>query len=172
MAADQIAFAPVGTAAMMVAVSIFENLSDLSEARAEARRKLSGNYFSVMTANYLTWPLFMYVNFRYFPPQLNVLAVNVASFFWAIFLSSKIKTTTLSGEPSEEVMKREGWEPEPIYGSGPSFTSHHPHHRVAFARGKSSSSSSPSLSDVERGGEIAGLKEEETTVVERRKEMR
>lgn len=131
MIADQTVFAPVGTAAMMVGVSFFEHIGDLPSARAEAERKLRGNYADVMVANYLTWPLFMWANFRFVPPQANVLAVNVASFFWSIFLSSRLKSTAgLAGaeDVTEQLEKEEGYEPEPIYGSGPSFSSHHHEH--------------------------------------------
>lgn len=135
MVTDQVLFAPVGTAAMMVAVSAFENPGDLQGSKEEATKKLQ-RWPQVMLANYATWPLFMWFNFRYIPPQLNVLAVNAASFFWAIYLSSKLTTTTLQGEPSEAAMKAEGWEPEGVFGTGPSFASHypHPHQRRAYAR--------------------------------------
>lgn len=85
MAADQIIFAPTSLAGFLCAISLMEHGTG-TEGIAAAKAKLT-QFFPILKANYVCWPLIMFFNFKLVPPQLNLPVVNAASFFWSIYLS-------------------------------------------------------------------------------------
>lgn len=85
MAADQVIFAPTSLVGFLCAISFMEHGAG-ADGLAAAKAKLH-SFVPIMKANYLCWPLIMFLNFKLVPPQLNLPVVNAASFFWSIYLS-------------------------------------------------------------------------------------
>lgn len=85
MAADQVIFAPTSLVGFLCAISFMEHGAG-ADGVAAAKAKLH-SFVPIMKANYLCWPLIMFLNFKLVPPQLNLPVVNAASFFWSIYLS-------------------------------------------------------------------------------------
>lgn len=85
MAADQVIFAPTSLVGFLCAISFMEHGTG-ADGLAAAKAKLQ-SFVPIMKANYLCWPLIMFLNFKLVPPQLNLPVVNAASFFWSIYLS-------------------------------------------------------------------------------------
>ncbi|RYE99658.1 MAG: Mpv17/PMP22 family protein [Methanobacteriota archaeon] len=46
------------------------------------------NFFPVLVRNWMIWPAVQFMNFKYLPPQFQVLFVNFVSFFWSMYVSN------------------------------------------------------------------------------------
>lgn len=53
----------------------------------EAKQTLASNFYPTLIANYQVWPAVMFLNFRFVPPQLRLLTVNVVSLVWNTYFS-------------------------------------------------------------------------------------
>lgn len=83
MLADQLIWAPAGLVAFFVAMGVME-----TGRWEDGWRKTQASFVPVMAANWLVWPAVQYANFRFTPPQYQVLVVNFVSFFWAMYISA------------------------------------------------------------------------------------
>jgi branched-subunit amino acid transport protein len=83
MLADQLVFAPASLLAFFMVQSLLETGS-----YSLGIEKMKQSYLSVLGVNYLVWPFICFFNFKYVSPNLQVLVMNVASFFWTIYLSA------------------------------------------------------------------------------------
>jgi hypothetical protein len=78
---DQVFFAPA-----FIPTFFFANL--LLEGKPEEFvDKVKQDLLSTVVTNYIVWIPAQFVNFRYIPPNLQVLFSNTIGFFWNIFLS-------------------------------------------------------------------------------------
>lgn len=78
---DQLAFAPIFIAGFFSLALVLEGRPEDIEA------KLRADWLPTMRANLTLWVPSMFVNFRYVPPQFQVLFSNCVGFFWNIYLS-------------------------------------------------------------------------------------
>ena len=81
LALDQLLFAPAFIAG-------FFSLALLLEGRPEmVYDKLRSDWLPTFSANLTLWVPSMFINFRYIPPQYQVLFSNCVGFYWNIYLS-------------------------------------------------------------------------------------
>ena len=79
---DQAVFAP------FVIIPSFFSCSLLLEGHSEAIvDKLRADWFSTVLTNFSVWLPCQVINFRYMPPELQVLFANAVGFFWNIYMS-------------------------------------------------------------------------------------
>jgi hypothetical protein len=83
MAVDQLAFAPVFISTILASIMALEGKG--AEAPARLRRDLP----DIVRSNWLLWVPFQFVNFRFVPPQLQVLMANMVSLIWNTYMSWK-----------------------------------------------------------------------------------
>ena len=81
LACDQLAFAPIFIAGFFSIALVLEGRPEDIDA------KLRADWLPTMRANLTLWVPSMFVNFRYVPPQFQVLFSNCVGFFWNIYLS-------------------------------------------------------------------------------------
>jgi protein Mpv17 len=86
--ADQLIFAPIGTTAYFSSLwAMGPPPTPGSTSSPGLVATLSEKVPSALRANYMIWPAIQLVNFALVPARFQVLAVNVAGFFWNIVLS-------------------------------------------------------------------------------------
>ena len=78
----QLLFAPTSLAVFLWLQGAVEHGSAQAGGAA-----LRAQFWQLLRANYLVWPMFAVCNFALVPPPLQVLSVGVASFFWSVYLS-------------------------------------------------------------------------------------
>jgi len=76
MLADQIVFAPTSLALFLGTLSVMEHGAN-NRGVAVAKDKMEHSFWPILKSNWLVWPAFIYGNFRWIPPQLQLPAVNV-----------------------------------------------------------------------------------------------
>lgn len=81
MALDQLVFAPLHMMYYFFAIGALEGRST-----AETQIKLSREFLPLMKLNWSVWPAAQIINFRYLPPQLRVLWINVIGIGYMTFL--------------------------------------------------------------------------------------
>lgn len=95
LACDQLLFAPAFIAG-------FFSLALVIDGRPEGiYDKLRVDWLPTMRANLSLWVPSMFINFRYVPPQLQVLFSNCVGFFWNIYLSWATNKTLKEPEPEK-----------------------------------------------------------------------
>lgn len=82
MVIDQLVFAPTSLLLFLVSNEYIQ-----SKSINKAMFKVKEKFWPILSANYLIWPLLAYLNFRFIPSNLRVVALSTASFFWSIYLS-------------------------------------------------------------------------------------
>ncbi|ODQ67401.1 hypothetical protein NADFUDRAFT_81889 [Nadsonia fulvescens var. elongata DSM 6958] len=82
VAVDQMCFAPVGIAAYFTGMGLMEGKNF-----AQIKESLKANYLTTLGSNYLVWPAFQFVNFKFVPLSYRVVSANVISLFWNSFMS-------------------------------------------------------------------------------------
>uniref|UniRef100_A0A7S0VKF2 Uncharacterized protein n=1 Tax=Polytomella parva TaxID=51329 RepID=A0A7S0VKF2_9CHLO len=78
---DQLVFAPFFLA------TILSTLFALEGKANQIPEKLRQDLFNTVRANWLLWVPAQFVNFRYVPPHLRVLASNVVALLWNTYIS-------------------------------------------------------------------------------------
>lgn len=53
--------------------------------------KVTDNYFTILSANYMVWPFFQALSFRFVPLRFRVPVGAIAGILWTCFLSLKIE---------------------------------------------------------------------------------
>lgn len=86
---DQFVQAPIFTGLIFLFLGTLEGKS-LDEVKSQ----LDENYSDTMIANWKLWVPATMVNLAFCPPVLRVLFLNIVFFFWSIFLSLKLNSTT------------------------------------------------------------------------------
>ncbi|XP_067014588.2 protein Mpv17 [Anabrus simplex] len=83
--ADQLMFAPVFMAAVMVISGFL-----IGNEWEKTKETLQNNYFSLLLANYKVWPLFLFINFSFVPLRFNLMASQLFAIMWNTYLSLKL----------------------------------------------------------------------------------
>lgn len=86
---DQFVQAPIFTVLIFLFLGTLEGKS-LDQVKAQ----LDDNYSDTMVANWKLWVPATMVNIAFCPPVLRVLFLNVVFFFWSIFLSLKLNSSS------------------------------------------------------------------------------
>ncbi len=81
MAADQFVFAPVFVGSIVAAIMALEGHA------AEVPDKLRNDLFTIIKSNWAVWVPFQFLNFRFVPVHLQVLASNVVALGWNTYMS-------------------------------------------------------------------------------------
>jgi len=81
LALDQVAFAPLFIASIMSVLTLVEGTPDL------IRPKLEQDLVPAIKVNWMLWVPAQYINFKFVPPNLRVLAVNVVALIWNVYMS-------------------------------------------------------------------------------------
>lgn len=105
VAADQLLWAPVGTAWFVYAMRRLEGHS-----HAEGVQGVQAKLGHLITANWTVWVPFQWLNFSFVPARYQVLAVNGVSFAWNIFLSNVLHEMPEGDAPDEVLAERQGEE--------------------------------------------------------------
>ena len=82
VALDQAIFAPFIVHVILAGNLLLEGKADLIP------EKLRADGFSTLLANYSLWIPAQLINFRFVPPQFQVLWANFVGFFWNLYLSN------------------------------------------------------------------------------------
>lgn len=80
---DQFLFSPIFIGVFL------STLVTLEGRPSEVLPKLQQEWFSSVVANWQLWIPFQFLNFRFVPPQFQVLAANVIAIVWNVILSFK-----------------------------------------------------------------------------------
>ncbi|KAL4855073.1 PXMP2/4 family protein 2 [Chlorella vulgaris] len=86
MVVDQLCFAPLFISAIVSSIMTLEGKGP--EVPGRLRRDL----LDIMKSNWLLWVPFQFVNFRFVPPQLQVLMANGVALIWNVYMSWKSHT--------------------------------------------------------------------------------
>lgn len=78
---DQLLFAPVFLS------SIIASIMTLEGHASEVPAKLRADLFTIVQSNWMLWVPFQFVNFRFVPVHLQVLASNVVALAWNTYMS-------------------------------------------------------------------------------------
>ncbi|KAF5827527.1 hypothetical protein DUNSADRAFT_496 [Dunaliella salina] len=78
---DQCVFAPSFIAAFMSAITIAEGKSD------QVVRKLKQDWPETIKVNWVLWIPAQFINFKFVPPNLTMLAVNITALVWNVYMS-------------------------------------------------------------------------------------
>jgi len=82
LAIDQLVIAPASLAFFMSA-AVYGHSWSFDEVQV----KLKVDYFSMLQANYMVWPLANYFNFKYIPSTYRILYVASLGVIWNAYLS-------------------------------------------------------------------------------------
>jgi hypothetical protein len=98
LALDQLVFAPVFLPTFFACNLILEGRPE------NIIKKIETDWFSTVVANWSLWVPSQFINFKFIPPQFQVLFSNSVGLLWNIYLSSiTYKTQAMStDEPTEE----------------------------------------------------------------------
>jgi protein Mpv17 len=109
MLADQVVWAPAGVVVFLLGIGLMETGSFDSGIV-----KIRESFVQVMLMNWTVWPVVQYFNFKYIPAQYQVLAVNIVSFFWSMYISKMankphpslaLGEASLSGIPATHTLR-------------------------------------------------------------------
>lgn len=81
LALDQLAFAPIFISAIVASIMTLEGHG------SEVLSKLKADLATMVKGNWTLWVPFQFINFRFVPGNLQVLAANVVALIWNIYLS-------------------------------------------------------------------------------------
>lgn len=81
LAMDQFLFAPFFLSAIIGSVMALEGHA------AAVPEKLKNDLFTIVRSNWVLWVPFQFINFRFVPVQLQVLASNVVALAWNTYMS-------------------------------------------------------------------------------------
>lgn len=81
LALDQLCFAPVFISAIIGSIMVLEGQGEAVPS------KLKSDLFGIVKSNWTLWVPFQFINFRYVPVNLQVLAANVVSLAWNTYMS-------------------------------------------------------------------------------------
>ena len=79
--ADQALFAPVFVAMFLASLLLLNGVPEL------ILPKLKQDWLRTVTANWALWIPGQFINFRFVPPQFNLLGSNVLALVWSTYLS-------------------------------------------------------------------------------------
>jgi hypothetical protein len=78
---DQVFFAPIFIGGIVSAVMFLEGQGHNVQA------KLKSDLFTIVKSNWVLWVPFQFINFRFVPQHLQVLASNVVALGWNTYVS-------------------------------------------------------------------------------------
>jgi len=78
---DQLLFSPIFNLFYFYVIGTFEGRSF-----SEIGTKVSQEFGPVMRANYKVWPAVNLINFKFMPPDLQVLFGNIVAVFWTVYV--------------------------------------------------------------------------------------
>lgn len=81
MAMDQLLFAPVFVGSIVAAITALEGHADA------VPDKIRNDLFTIIKSNWAVWVPFQFLNFRFVPVNLQVLASNVVALGWNTYMS-------------------------------------------------------------------------------------
>lgn len=81
LAMDQLLFAPVFIGSIISLIMVLEGHGE------DVPAKLKGDLFTIVKSNWALWVPFNFINFRYVPQSLQVLASNGAALLWNTYVS-------------------------------------------------------------------------------------
>lgn len=81
---ERFLYTPCYQALALYILALFEG-----NTHDEACRQMKKLYWPILSANLKYLILLQYINFKYVPPILRVLVVNLIGFFWTIFLAQQ-----------------------------------------------------------------------------------
>jgi hypothetical protein len=81
LAMDQLLFAPVFIGSIISLIMLLEGHGD------DVPSKLKSDLFTIVKSNWALWVPFNFLNFRYVPQSLQVLASNGAALLWNTYVS-------------------------------------------------------------------------------------
>ncbi|KAH8329938.1 hypothetical protein KR067_009062, partial [Drosophila pandora] len=82
MVMDQALFAPVFTLAMSYMVPKING-----EEEEKIRSRIRETYFTILSRNYMLWPMAQFINFSFVPLQYQVIYVQCIALLWNSYLS-------------------------------------------------------------------------------------
>lgn len=81
LAMDQILFAPFFLGSIISSIMVLEGHA------SEVPAKLKGDLFTIVKSNWVLWVPFQFINFRFVPQHLQVLASNCVALGWNTYMS-------------------------------------------------------------------------------------
>lgn len=81
LAMDQILFAPFFLGSIISSIMVLEGHA------SEVPAKLKGDLFTIVRSNWVLWVPFQFINFRFVPQHLQVLASNCVALGWNTYMS-------------------------------------------------------------------------------------
>ncbi|EYC29490.1 hypothetical protein Y032_0006g3001 [Ancylostoma ceylanicum] len=87
VAIDQIAFAPVFNAIILVNLRLLERLGFET-----SWRKMKEDWWTIYTSSLKVWPAVQIINFYLIPLNMRVIIIQLVAFFWNAYLSYKTQT--------------------------------------------------------------------------------
>ncbi|ETN85803.1 Mpv17 / PMP22 family protein [Necator americanus] len=84
---DQIAFAPVFNALILVNLRLLEGLG-----LETSYRKMKEDWWIIYSSSLKVWPAVQLVNFYLIPLNMRVIVIQLVAFFWNAYLSYKTQT--------------------------------------------------------------------------------
>lgn len=88
MCLDQLVFAPVFIGSIVSAIMLLEGHG------ADVPSKLRTDLFTILRSNWALWVPFQFLNFRFVPVHLQVLASNIVALAWNTYMSWASHNTT------------------------------------------------------------------------------
>jgi len=82
LALDQLAFAPVFISVIVGSIMTLEG-----HGPSEVVGKLKADLGTIVKSNWTLWVPFQFINFRFVPGNLQVLAANVVALVWNVYMS-------------------------------------------------------------------------------------
>lgn len=81
LAMDQLLFAPVFIGSIISFIMILEGYA------SDVPGKLRDDLFAIVRSNWVLWVPFQFINFRFVPQHLQVLASNIVALAWNTYMS-------------------------------------------------------------------------------------
>ncbi|KAL6740056.1 hypothetical protein Aduo_013444 [Ancylostoma duodenale] len=91
VAIDQIAFAPVFNAIILLNLRLLERLGFET-----SWRKMKEDWWTIYTSSLKVWPAVQIINFYLIPLNMRVIVIQLVAFFWNAYLSYKTQTALQS----------------------------------------------------------------------------
>lgn len=81
LAMDQLLFAPVFIGSIISLIMYMEGQGE------QVPSKIKNDLFTIVKSNWVLWVPFQFINFRFVPQHLQVLASNVVALAWNTYIS-------------------------------------------------------------------------------------
>ena len=100
LAMDQLLFAPVFIGSIISLIMILEGHGD------QVKDKVNNDLFTIVKSNWALWVPFNFLNFRFVPQSLQVLASNGMALIWNTYVSWASHTHTDAGATTKGVEEK------------------------------------------------------------------